>query len=160
MKHHGVLAGWLAILLTLFAAPSSIRQAAAAEEIRVGGGGAAMLTVFVPIKPHFEKATGIILTNLQSSPKGGLVNLLEGRVDVSAAAHSLDSLVAALAQENVRIDTSKLVQQTIGFNRTAILVHPSNPVQRLSKEQLKGLFTGRIVNWREVGGDEIGRAHV
>ena len=55
--------------------------AASGEEIRIGGGGAALLAVFQPIKPHFEKATGITLVNLQSSPKGGLINLIEGRVE-------------------------------------------------------------------------------
>ncbi|MBL8420844.1 MAG: hypothetical protein JNK92_09430, partial [Dechloromonas sp.] len=68
-------------------------SAASGEEIRIGGGGAALLAVFHPIKPHFEKATGITLINLQSSPKGGLVNLLEGRVDVTSAAHGLDGLI-------------------------------------------------------------------
>lgn len=147
-------ATWLATLPALIAGFLVVEPAAAADEIRVGGGGAAMMTVFQPIKPHFEKATGITLINLQSSPKGGLVNLLEGRVDLSVAAHALDSLIAALAQENVQVNAARLVQQTIGVNRTVVLVHPSNPVRHLSKEQLKGLFTGRTANWRLVGGDE------
>lgn len=110
------------------------------------------MTVFEPVKPHFEKATGIMLINLPSSPKGGLVNLLEGRVDVSVAAHSLDSLIALLKAEGVHLPASQLVQRNIGTNRTVILVHPSNPVTSLTKAQLQGLFTGRVTNWREVGG--------
>ncbi|MBL8398400.1 MAG: substrate-binding domain-containing protein [Candidatus Accumulibacter sp.] len=124
------------------------------EEIRVGGGGAAMLGVFQPVKPHFEKATGIALINLQSSPKGGLVNLLEGRVDLSAAAHSLDSILLALAADRMSIDKSQLVEHRIGINRTTVIVHPSNRVSQLSREQLKGIFTGKLSNWQEVGGDD------
>ncbi|MBK8121520.1 MAG: hypothetical protein IPK39_21985 [Sulfuritalea sp.] len=75
--------------------------AASGEEIRVGGGGAAMMGIFQPVKPHFEKAAGITLINLPSSPKGGLVNLIEGRVDVTAAAHPLDGLIAAARQDGV-----------------------------------------------------------
>lgn len=32
------------------------------------------------------------------------------------------------------------------------MVHPSNPVNSLTTEQLKGIFSGKITNWKEVGG--------
>ena len=54
-----------------------------AEDIKVGGGGAAMATIFQPVKPQFEKATSITVINLQSSPQDGLADLLE---DVQASA--------------------------------------------------------------------------
>lgn len=129
-------------------------SAASGEEIRIGGGGAALLAVFEPIKPHFEKATGITLINLQSSPKGGLVNLLEGRVDVTSAAHGLDGLIEGLRQDGVVFDHASLIAHEVGTNRIALFAHPGNRVGRLSKEQVKGIFTGRIVNWKEVGGDD------
>jgi phosphate transport system substrate-binding protein len=34
----------------------------------------------------------------------------------------------------------------------AIVINPSNPVNGLTSEQLRDLFSGRIRNWREVGG--------
>jgi len=34
----------------------------------------------------------------------------------------------------------------------AVIVHPSNPVNNLTKEQIKGIFTGAITNWNAVGG--------
>jgi hypothetical protein len=46
---------------------------ASGEEIKIGG-GAALNTIFQPVKSSFESATGIMLITLQSSPKGGLVN--------------------------------------------------------------------------------------
>lgn len=127
---------------------------ATGEEIRIGGGGASLQAVFLPIKPHFEKATGITLVNLQSSPKGGLVNLIEGRVDVTSAAHSLEGLIEAVREDGVVFDPATLIGHEVGINRIALFVHPGNPIARLSKEQIKGIFTGRIANWKEVGGDD------
>lgn len=136
----------LLVAIVLFLTGSA--AAASGEEIRVGGGGAAMMGIFQPVKPHFEKAAGITLINLPSSPKGGLVNLLEGRVDVTAAAHPLDGLIAAARQDGVVVTAATLVEHEIGINRIAVFVHPSNRVGRLSKVQLKGIFTGRIGNWK------------
>ena len=36
----------------------------------------------------------------------------------------------------------------------AAVVHPNNPVRELSSKQLRGIFSGRITNWKEVGGPD------
>ena len=41
----------------------------------------------------------------------------------------------------------------IAKDAIAIIVHPSNPVANLTKEQVKKIFTGEIKNWNEVGGN-------
>jgi phosphate transport system substrate-binding protein len=43
---------------------------------------------------------------------------------------------------------------TIGKDRVIVIVHKDNPVAKLSKEQLTGIFTGKIANWKEVGGKD------
>jgi len=40
----------------------------------------------------------------------------------------------------------------IARDAIAVIAHPSNPVNNLTKEQIKGIFTGAITNWNEVGG--------
>lgn len=127
---------------------------AGAEEIKVGGGGAAIAGVFNPIKPHFEKATGINLIVLQSSPKDGLVDLVNGKVDAAVAAVPLESMIKGAEAAGVKADPAKLQREEVGKNRTLLYVHPSNKVEKLTKEQVKGIFTGKIANWKEVGGDD------
>lgn len=46
----------------------------------------------------------------------------------------------------------KLVSKTVAYNAIVAVVHPSNPIDNLSAVQLKGIFTGRINNWKSVGG--------
>jgi phosphate transport system substrate-binding protein len=36
----------------------------------------------------------------------------------------------------------------------AVIVHPTNRVDRLSSNEVKDIFTGSITNWKEVGGDD------
>ena len=43
---------------------------------------------------------------------------------------------------------------TIAFDALAVIVHPSNKVKQLTREQLEDIYTGKIKNWKEVGGDD------
>lgn len=117
-------------------------------------GGAAMSTIFLPVKPAFEKATGMTLINLQSSPKDGLIDLSKGKVDAAVAAVTVDSMIAGAAKDGVNVDKASLHVAEVGKNRTVLFVHPSNKVAKLSRSQIKGIFTGAVGNWKEVGGDD------
>lgn len=49
--------------------------------------------------------------------------------------------------------TGKEVKEfTVGLDALAVIVNPANPVSELSIDQLSDIFTGKIVNWRDVGG--------
>ncbi len=47
-----------------------------------------------------------------------------------------------------------LKEVIIAYDALAVVVHPSNPVQRLTRTQLEGIFRGKITNWKQVGGDD------
>jgi len=40
----------------------------------------------------------------------------------------------------------------VAWDALAIIVHPDNPIQSLSTEQVKGIYMGKITNWQQVGG--------
>jgi phosphate transport system substrate-binding protein len=42
----------------------------------------------------------------------------------------------------------------VALDGLSVYVHSSNPLKELSIEQLKGIFTGKIRNWKDVGGAE------
>lgn len=53
----------------------------------------------------------------------------------------------------VTVADEKVVQALgIGYTAQVLIVHPSNPVTALSKEQLRGIFGGGITDWSQVGG--------
>ncbi|PXW92270.1 phosphate ABC transporter substrate-binding protein (PhoT family) [Sphaerotilus hippei] len=43
-------------------------------------------------------------------------------------------------------------EHVIALDGVAVIVHPGNPVSRLSLEQLRRLFAGQVKDWAEVGG--------
>ena len=48
-----------------------------------------------------------------------------------------------------------VVTTLVGKDAIAAVVNADNPVSGLSAEQLKGIFTGKIKNWSEVGGPDL-----
>jgi phosphate transport system substrate-binding protein len=45
-----------------------------------------------------------------------------------------------------------LVETVIAYDGIAVVLHPSNGVEDLTKAQIKDIFEGTITNWSEVGG--------
>lgn len=142
--------------ITLLTAATLVLSATLAfsAEIKLGGGGASIATVFTPLKAAFEKATGHNLIILQSTPKDGLKQLWSGQIEVAVTAVGLDGMIAGADKDGVKVDKAALQSVEVGINKTVVMVHPSNKVSALTKEQMKGLFTGKIANWKDVGGND------
>jgi len=149
MKRNVIVAGMVIVFML------SLVFSAFADEIRIGGGGAAINSVFKPIKPYFEKATGHTLIILQSSPKNGFIDMAQGRLDAAVAAVPIESMIKGAEGDGVKVDPASVQKTEIARNRTVVLLHKDNAVAKLSKEQLKGIFTGKIQNWKEVGGKDM-----
>lgn len=93
----------------------------------------------------FEKKKGVKFKSVDIPGSGkGLKALIEGKVDIAGASRPLK------AEEK----KEKLSAATIGYDAIAVFVHKNNSVKKLTKDQLKGIFTGKIKNWKEVGGKD------
>ncbi|MDR2527793.1 MAG: phosphate ABC transporter substrate-binding protein [Synergistaceae bacterium] len=45
-------------------------------------------------------------------------------------------------------------ETTVALDCVVPLVHPSNPVENLTFDQLKRIYTGQVSNWKDVGGSD------
>jgi len=67
---------------------------------------------------------------------------------------------ASRAIKQVEIDEAKAngvtpVEFTVARDAIGVIVNRNNPVDQLTMQQLADIFTGRIINWSEVGGDDL-----
>ena len=51
-------------------------------------------------------------------------------------------------------DLEGLDLQPVGKDALVFIVNASNPVDSLTKEQIRDIYTGKITNWAEVGGED------
>lgn len=49
---------------------------------------------------------------------------------------------------------SGLTETVLAYDGIAIIVHPDNPVTSLTVEQIADIYTGKITDWKDVGGAE------
>jgi len=81
----------------------------------------------------------------------GIAALLDGTTDMAMASRKMKF------DEKAKLQESKGAFKEVIFARDAlsVVVNPANKVNRLTREQLEGIFTGKIKNWKEVGGDDM-----
>ncbi|MDH6353879.1 phosphate transport system substrate-binding protein [Dysgonomonas sp. PH5-45] len=97
---------------------------------------------FMKIKPSYA------VTVTGGGSGVGITALLDGTTDLAQLSRKIK-----FDEKNKLKAKGKTVKEvTAAYDALAIVVHPSNKVTNLTREQLEGIFTGKIKNWKEVGG--------
>ncbi len=73
----------------------------------------------------------------------GITQVSQGQVDIGTSSRDLKPEESSLG----------LVDTKIAYDVITIIANPGVKVTNLSKDQAKGIFTGTITNWSQVGGD-------
>jgi len=81
----------------------------------------------------------------------GIAAIIDGTVDIGNASRPIQTKELALGRSKGRI----LKEIPIARDGIAVIVHKDNPVENLSLEQLRDIFTGKIANWKELGGKNM-----
>ena len=81
----------------------------------------------------------------------GINALLSGMVDIANSSRAIkEAELKKAAGKNIMPKATVVCMDAI-----ALIVHPSNTAGALTKEQIKGIFTGEIKNWKKVGGPDL-----
>lgn len=108
----------------------------------------------LPLLQHWSEAYQIKNPAVDISVRGGgtsvgIRTLIAGSADIAAASRSITpDEVRQLAQNHRSIGIAILTAR----DALSIYVHPNNPIRMLTQEQLKKIFTGEIVSWKDLGG--------
>ncbi len=81
----------------------------------------------------------------------GIAALLNKTVDIANASRAMSDEEKKQAQAN----DIQPVEFVIARDAIAVIVNPQNPVRRLTLQQISDIYSGKINNWSEVGGNEL-----
>jgi len=80
----------------------------------------------------------------------GIAALQDGTTDIAMSSRDLKLNEKMKLQENGK----EFAESIIAYDALSIIVHPDNTIEQLTREQIEGIFTGAITNWKEVGGTD------
>ncbi len=80
----------------------------------------------------------------------GIAALINGTVQIANASREMSAEELA----NARANGIEPVRHVVARDAIAVVVNPSNPVARLTLPQLSAMYTGRIVRWAAIGGED------
>ena len=138
------------------AAPAATTAPAATETPATAAAAKLSGTVATDGSTSMEKVVGALGeafmeanpdTTFTYNPTGsgsGIQAVQEGRCDIGLSSRALKD-----AEKE-----AGLTEAVLAYDGIAMIVNPANPVEDLSLEQIADIYTGKITNWSEVGGND------
>lgn len=123
---------------------------------------------FLRIKPDDTKVEKLVLTGSSTiaplaAEIGKRFELLHRnvRVDVQTGGSSRGISDAragladiGMASRALKEDEKDLLSFTIALDGISVILNKANPVESLTKQQIVDIYTGKIANWKSVGGND------
>jgi len=127
---------------------ASTAASAVSGEVTAAGSSALLPLAQAAAESFMKENPDCIVTVNGGGSGEGLKQVADGAVDIG------DSDV--FAEEKLDADAAaKLVDHEVCTITMAPVVNASNKVTDLSTDDLIGIFTGKITNWKDVGGDDM-----
>ena len=80
----------------------------------------------------------------------GLAALASGTTDIASSSRPVEPREVEQAKQNGITP----VEHEVALDGLTVVVHPQNPLRRLSIPQLAAVYTGKVRNWSQVGGPD------
>lgn len=104
----------------------------------------AFVEAFAKVHPEVK----IALQKTGSGP--GAAALIDGRCDIATLSRFMKPEEFKKAVDKGILPAS----HAIAMDGVCVVVHPSNPVKALTIAQVRDIYTGKIANWKELGGSD------
>lgn len=141
----------LSLILVLGACGNGSSSADSSSEslsgkITVGGSTALQPLAAQAASDFTEKNPGVQIDVQGGGSGAGLTEVTSGNFDIG---------MSDLFAEEKGVDASALKDYKVGVVGMTAAVNPKAGVKNLSRDDLKKVFTGKVKNWKEVGGKNV-----
>ena len=98
----------------------------------------------------FGKKTGIQVSVTGGGSGTGFAALISGTCDIAESSRKIEDKEV----NDCKAKSIEPHETLVAMDGLAVVVNPANPVSKLTIDQLADIFTGKIRNWKEVGGKD------
>ena len=142
-----MLRKWVLVLIALMFAVSGF-AASNKNSIQIKGSDTMVNLGQAWAEKYMEANSGDFVAVTGGGSGTGLSSLISGTCDIAMSSRNIKAKEIALAQKK-GINPNEI---KVALDGLAVVVNPKNPIDKLTVDQLAGIFTGRIANWKELGG--------
>ncbi len=101
---------------------------------------------------EFMKQYPYIYTAITGGGSGvGIASLINKTCDIATASREMKKKEYELAQKEGVFPE----EFTVAYDGIAVIVHSNNSIKKLTLEQLRDIYTGKITSWKELGGNDL-----
>lgn len=99
---------------------------------------------------YMKSHTGANIAVTGGGSGTGIAAMIQGATDIAEASRPMKDKEIALAKER-GVDP---IEHEVALDALSVIVNPANPVSKLTIDQLSDIFTGKITNWKQLGGTD------
>jgi phosphate transport system substrate-binding protein len=131
------------ILPALMLVASPLASHAAGQKL-VLTGSSTIAPLVAEVGKRFEKQNPGVRVDVQTGGSSrGIGDVRSGLADIGMASRAL------------KPEENDLKSFTIALDGVGLILHRDNPVENLTDQQVIDIYTGKITNWKEVGGKDV-----
>jgi phosphate transport system substrate-binding protein len=138
------------VVLTTLIFVASAHATSAKNSIQVKGSDTMVNLSQAWAEKYMEENPGDFVAVTGGGSGTGFSSLISGTCDIANASRTIKEKEIALAKER-GISPYEI---KVGLDGLMVVVNPGNPIKKLTTQQLADIFTGKVANWKEIGGKD------
>lgn len=123
---------------------------AAGNDITIKGSTTVLPIAQVAAEEFMDRNPGINISVQGGGSGVGIASLLDKTTDIADSSRKIKGEEITKARA-AGVNPNEIV---IALDGIAVIVHPGNRINALTKAQIKDIYTGKVSNWKEVGGSD------
>ncbi|MBI5847729.1 MAG: substrate-binding domain-containing protein [Nitrospirae bacterium] len=133
------------VLVLLILVPLSFSSnASAVESLSASGCSVSNVGYLTALAKEYEKLSGTMMFVRGGGSIVGLRDLHQGKIDYAASCQSKQA-----------DDPEDFEFITVSWDALVFIVHKSNPLNTITPQQVKDIYEGKIINWKQLGGQDM-----
>jgi phosphate transport system substrate-binding protein len=146
--------GWLFLPLLLLLAISACKPSKAPSgttaNVIVDRGSDTLVNLALAWAEAYAKVEPSVSISVSGGGSGvGIAALIENTTDIANASRAIETEEVQSAQAN----GVNPVEFVVARDAIGVIVNPGNPIDCLTLQQVSDIFSGKINNWKEIGGE-------
>jgi phosphate transport system substrate-binding protein len=128
---------------------SLIGYALAGDSVTINGSTTVLPIAQKAAEEYMKKNPGINISVRGTGSGDGIKALIDKSTDIATSSR-------VIKKEEIESAAKKGVtpiEHQVSLDAIAIVVNPANPVNNITKDQIKAIYVGDITNWKELGGE-------